>query len=134
MLIVTACVAVICSVVFRTPDWIGHLALLFVILLIPAILATLLVYGNRGQRTFSIGALFPSGFMLLTALGFCDIQMVDFDDMLPISNVHNYRLSVVLFLLFGALNGYLCVLTRRWIEKGRETEKGETPTDTEFRA
>ncbi|MCX7429234.1 MAG: hypothetical protein NTW96_26855 [Planctomycetia bacterium] len=134
MLILTAVVAVFCSVFFAMPAWAGDVAITFLVFLIPSILVTLLIYGNRDQRTFSIGALFPSGLTLLVAFGICDLKIADFHGLLPFSINHDGKLSVVLFWGVGALNGYLCVLTRRWIEKGRETEKGKTPTGTEFRA
>lgn len=134
MLVFTAIVAALCSILFAMPDWAADLFLFFLALFIPAILVTLLVYGNRNQRAFGVGALIPSGFLLLVALGICTVRVPDFDTLLPSSANYHGRLTVVLFWMLGGLNGYLCVLTRRWIEKGRETEKGVTPADSDPRA
>jgi hypothetical protein len=129
MLILTAIVAVLCSILFAMPDWAADLFLFFLAMFIPAILVTLLVYGTRNQRTFGVGALFPTGFLLLVALNICTVRVPDFDTFLPSSANYHGRLTVALFWMLGALNGYLCVLTRRWIEKHRETEEDGKPTE-----
>jgi hypothetical protein len=120
MLIFTAVVAVLCSVLFTMPEWAAELIFFWLVCIVPAILVTLLIYGDRDQRTFGVGALFPSGFGFLAGLGITSVNLPN----LPVWLSVNGRLEIVLFWLFGALNGYLCVLTRRWIEKRREKEKG----------
>ena len=124
MLIFTAIVAVVCSVLFAMPDWMRNLVLLFATFMIPGILVTLLVYGNRDQRTFSIGALFPSGFVMLAMFGISGIPpLVFFDD----------RRAMATFWLVAALNGYLCIVTRRRIEKRRKAEESRPSAGTDSR-
>jgi hypothetical protein len=64
LLIAMAAVAVGCSVV-SMPPIVAVPILLFCMISLPAVLTTMLVYGTTRQRTFSIGALFPAGFVAL---------------------------------------------------------------------
>jgi hypothetical protein len=110
MLILTAVVAVLCSVFFAMPDWAGEMVIVFLACLVPSILVIVLTDGNRNQRAFGIGALFPSGFSLLWVFG-------EFHD------TYGLRFTVVLLWALAILDGYLCVLTRRWMEKRHRTDK-----------
>jgi hypothetical protein len=56
--------AVGCALLFSTPNYIAVPALLFVVVVLPALLTAGVIFGGRGLRAFCIGALFPTGLML----------------------------------------------------------------------
>ena len=66
LLVVTAVAAVLCALLTAGSPvvrWFAGLAILF---LLPMLCTVMLVYGRGYQRTFAIGAIFPSGLWFLT--------------------------------------------------------------------
>ena len=81
---------------------------------LPAVLTTVIIYGRSYQRTFCIGAMFPSGIFLL---------MVPYGSMGLFSFGANgpddfwFRLVVFGFWVFCVVLGGVCVGVRRLVEK-----------------
>ena len=65
LLVATAVVAVTCSLFFSMPNGVATPALILITLALPCVFTTIAIYGRGYQRTFSIGALFPAGAMLV---------------------------------------------------------------------
>ena len=65
LLIIMVLVAVSCSLFFTIPNVPATFALLAISLALPAVFCTVLIYGRGYRRTFCLGALFPSGAMLV---------------------------------------------------------------------
>lgn len=65
MFLITAMVAVSCSLFFQMPNVVATPLLVLFMLVLPAVLTTVLVYGRGYQRAFCLGALFPAGTMLV---------------------------------------------------------------------
>lgn len=61
----TAVVAVACSLFFSMPPAVATPALAIIAMALPCVFTTVAIYGRGYQRTFSIGALFPAGVMLV---------------------------------------------------------------------
>jgi hypothetical protein len=62
---ITTVTAVICAILFPMPAVIAIPLILLITVALPAVLTTVIIYGGSYQRTFCIGAMFPSGIFLL---------------------------------------------------------------------
>ncbi len=65
MLALTALVAVASSLMFRLPSSVATPLLALLTIALPVVLTAVVIYGRGYWRTFCIGALFPSGAMLV---------------------------------------------------------------------
>lgn len=65
LLVLTTVLAVACSALFAAPARMQVLSALFLVTCWPAILTIILIYGRGYARTFSVGALFPAGLVLV---------------------------------------------------------------------
>ncbi len=66
---VTTVTAIAFSLLFRVPAVVAIPVMLFIsAALLPAMWTTVIIYGRGYQRTFSIGAMFPAGILMLLAL------------------------------------------------------------------
>jgi len=128
MLGMTAVVAVVCTLFFSMPPEIATPVMIVIMVTLPAVLTTVLVYGRGYQRTFCLGAIFPAGIMLLcTSL------------MLMIHSISAYQNSVATWqefserigpyykpyvaLTFGTALavGAICVVVRWIVDRGERT-------------
>jgi len=114
LLILTAAVAVGCSVVFGLPDWAAGLLFLFLALTLPPVLLVVLRHGNPDQKAFALGALFPACAMLFSLVTSARMW-VPWNDLELESTVR----FVLLLIWFGGGGGIgaLCVFVRRWLER-----------------
>jgi hypothetical protein len=124
MLILTVLVAVSCSLFFSMPNKPGTIALMVITLALPAVFATVLIYGRGYRRTFCLGALFPSGVMMV-----CTSLMVMIHAISAYQNTVDtwtqfadkvgpyYRPFVGLAWVSSILIGLLCVLIRLLTER-----------------
>ncbi|MBN2216262.1 MAG: hypothetical protein JW719_02685 [Pirellulales bacterium] len=116
MLILTAVVAVICSVLFAMPGWLAWIILGFTFLTIPGVFISILTYGTPYQKTFAIGAMSPFAFLCLTYhVAFYGLFANGLEDSIA-------RLLVGLLILACAVSGFVTVLVRFWLE-GRNRRK-----------
>jgi hypothetical protein len=67
-LALTAMAGVAAAVLFAVPKYYAFPIIIFLTIALPPLLATVLVYGNRWQRSFCLGAIFPAGIMLWCTL------------------------------------------------------------------
>jgi hypothetical protein len=79
LLVVTAAVAVALSIIVSSPDWIAVPMLMLLAIAVPALLTSVLVYGSGYQRTFCLGALFPTGIALYATGWAMGLALVDGD-------------------------------------------------------
>ncbi len=71
-------IAVICAITFAVPNPIVRgVMILFVTMLLPGLLATIIVCGTDRQRVFSIGALIPSGVALMSLATMAGMRMFE---------------------------------------------------------
>ncbi len=114
--------AVGCALVFQVPDVVAvPFALLVTVALVP-VLITVMIYGSSYQRTFSIGAISPPA-LLLASLAFAAIILSP--SVLLGANMELYvgksywefRAMIGLLWVSTPLMGFLCMATRRLVEK-----------------
>jgi len=65
MFVVTTAAAIGLSLLVASPDWLTVLLFVLLALAIPMVLTVALIYGRGRLRTFSIGALFPAGALVV---------------------------------------------------------------------
>ncbi len=66
LLLVVLLAAIAFAVLFSTPTWIAVPAAFALTIAVPALLTVRIIYGDRHQRAFYIGAIFPCGTLLFT--------------------------------------------------------------------
>ena len=121
MLWLTLVVALACSLFFSIPAVAGLPLLLAFSMVLPAVLATIAIYGRGYQRTFCIGAMFPAGVLLFT-LGFLHILILDGPASGFIRFTDDARWLGLRVIVGGSwglslLAGLICVGVRRLVEK-----------------
>ena len=127
MFLLTAVVAVACSVLFVLPLIVAVPVLLLLVIAVPAVLTTKVVYGTGYQRTFCIGALFPAGVVLFATAWFPGLWLAnvpptprslsDFADWTGKIGDY-YRCLVGMSWVLSVVVGSLCVAVR-WLGEKR---------------
>jgi hypothetical protein len=106
--------AIVCAVVFRMPGEFAIPLILLIGVALPAVLTTVIIYGRSYQRTFCIGAMFPSAFFLFMVpyggMGMFPWGSPSGDDIV-------FRMVVCGFWASSLLIGGVCVGVRRLVEK-----------------
>ena len=64
---ITAATAILCALWFIIGEFAIPIMLFISVAVLPAVWTTLIIYGRGYQRTFGIGAMFPSGFLMFSA-------------------------------------------------------------------
>lgn len=126
----TVCVAVACSVLFAMPDQASVAVIVVISVLLPALLTTGAIHGGTYQRTFCIGALFPTAFMLLTftLFSYYWLPMVLGRNIVPLGGPEQeanlafwFRVHAGASWAMSIIVGLLCLALRRLTEKGGKT-------------
>ena len=108
------------AVLFATPPAVVLPELLIVSFILPALLATVVIYGKSYARTFCIGALFPAGALWLYCAMWI-MTMVPVPESMNSSDVaRGLRWSVVEALSAAVLSGLLCMALRWSTAGGRQ--------------
>jgi hypothetical protein len=111
---ITTATAIACAVLFPMPTVVAVPLILLISVALPAVLTTVIIYGRSYQRTFCIGALFPSGiFLLMVPYG----GMTPFRFGSPGGEDFWFRIVVCGFWVSSLLIGGVCVGVRRLVEK-----------------
>jgi Ca2+/Na+ antiporter len=117
---VTTGTAIICAVSFPMPAVIAMPLMLLISVALPAVLTTVIIYGRSYQRTFCIGAMFPSCIFLLMipygSMGLFRFGLNGEDDFW-------LRLVVFGFWVFCVVVGLVCMGVRRLVEKRPDSRK-----------
>ncbi len=125
MLGMTAVVAVVCTLFFSIPPVVATPLMIVLMVTLPAVLTTVLVYGRGYQRTFCLGAIFPAGIMLL-----CTSLMLMIHSISAYQNSvatwegfaervgPYYRPYVALTLGAALAVGLICVVVRWIVDRG----------------
>ena len=112
--------AIVCAVLFPMPLVVAIPLILFISVALPAVLTTVIIYGHSYQRTFCIGAMFPSGVFLLMipygSMGLFRFGLNGEDDFW-------LRLVVFGFWVFCVVVGLVCMGVRRLVEKRPDSRK-----------
>jgi hypothetical protein len=129
MAVITAA-AVVCSLFVSMPNVYSTPALVFISIGLPAVLATVAVYGRGYKQTFCLGALFPAGTMLVCTSFMIFIHVVSaFQNEIKgvmefIDKVGPYYRPFVGFTWGSCLIiGVLCMIVRRLAEDRIEAPK-----------
>ena len=114
MLWATLVTAIACAVLFPMPAVVAIPLILLISVALPAMLTTVVIYGRGYQRTFCIGAMFPSAFFLFMVpyggMGMFPWGSPSGDDIV-------FRMVVCGFWASSLLIGGVCVGVRRLVEK-----------------
>ena len=118
---ITTATAVVFALLFRTPAVVAIPLILFInVALLPAVWTTVIVYGRGYQRTFCIGAIFPSTILLLLALfTVLDHGTAFYRWNSPWNSPEEdfwFRIVVFTFWLSSLLVGLVCMGVRRLVE------------------
>jgi hypothetical protein len=138
LLVVTIATALGLTVVFSLPSTVAVPVMICLTVAIPALLTAVLVYGSGYERTFCIGALFPTclllyvtgwlfGLALLEPPGVGDLD--DFDEWLQLFDEIGspYRVYAGFAWLMGVIVGTLTVCVRWGLEaRARREKEGDT--------
>jgi len=121
MLWITTGTAIVCALSFTIPGEIAIPIMLFISVgVLPAVWTTVIVYGRGYQRTFGIGAMFPSGILLL---------MVPFGRLEPFrwgamgNEEFLIRILMLGFWVASLLVGVVCMGVRRLVERRHPSRK-----------
>jgi hypothetical protein len=113
---ITTATAVVCAVVFRMPIEFAIPLIVFISVALPAVLTTVIIYGRSYQRTFCIGAMFPSVLLPLIILS-GGMNVTLFHPNLNEYEAFPFRMTVCAFWASSLLIGGLCVGVRRLVER-----------------
>ncbi len=108
LFLLTALVAVLCSVVFAMPSWAAVPLMLLLILALPGVLVVLLAHGGPNHRAFAIGAIFPGCVVFL--MGAFIIMSTFSGRMSEVVVDDDTGLTVRIVLLGGLFTTMLCGL------------------------
>ncbi len=124
---ITTATAIVFAVTFRVPAVVAIPLMLFMsAALLPAVWTTIIVYGRSYQRTFSIGAMFPSGMLMFFAFFATLDRGMSFyrwNSPLPSEDDFWFRIVMFGFWLSSVLVGLACVGIRWLVEKRPATRK-----------
>ena len=130
---VTTLVAITFSLLFASPGWIRALGCVCLVTALPLLLTLMLIHGSSYARTFSLGALFPSGVYLLAitfTLGYLTlilimdepgVQFVDFEEF-----GHWPAFFLALDLVLSVVFGLVAVSIRWWVESPQPRQQPTT--------
>lgn len=115
---ITTATAVVCAVVFRMPVEFAIPAIVFICVALPAVLTTVIIYGRSYQRTFCIGAMFPTGSLLL-AMTMSPFMLVNPNSMGGFQAYTDFeaRMVACAFWVSSLVLGGICVGVRRLVER-----------------
>jgi Na+-translocating ferredoxin:NAD+ oxidoreductase RnfE subunit len=118
---ITTVTGIVCALSFTIPGEIAIPIMLFISVgVLPAVWTTVIVYGRGYQRTFGIGALFPSSVLLL---------MVPFGRLEPFrwggmrGEEALIRMLMLGFWVASLLVGVVCIGVRKFLEKLNPSRK-----------
>ena len=113
---ITTLTAIACALSFTIPaDFAIPIMMFISVAILPAVWATVIIYGRGYQRTFGIGAIFPSG-TLLFSMSFARFGL--FNGMGGMGREEFFiRLLLLGFWLTSILVGVVCMGVRRFVEK-----------------
>jgi len=122
LIVLMTLVAVFCASALSKPDWLSMVLAACFTFFLPMGFTVGVVYGRGYQRTFCIGALFPSGIVVLQGFGFIGLRLYR-----PFSGGADFggeeRLWVWVFLVavcaVSAVFGLLAIGLRWTIESSR---------------
>lgn len=122
---ITTATAIVFAVSFRVPAVVAIPLMLFVsVALLPAMWTTVIVYGCGYQRTFSIGAMFPSGMLMVFAFfATLDRGMSFYRWNSPSEDDFWFRIVMFGFWLSSVVVGLTCMGIRWLVEKNPDTRK-----------
>jgi len=136
LLLVTLATAVALGILVSTPSGIAVPVMICLTIAIPALLTVVVVYGSGYQRTFCIGALFPTCTALYVTgwfLGLVQLELTDnspriVDDWLELCEGMGsvYRVYTANAWLLAILIGAAAVGVRRQLESRARREEHET--------
>jgi len=128
--VVMTLAAVGCALVLRIPDIVAIPVVLFLTVALMPVMITVMIYGSSYQRTFAIGAIFPPGLLLLTVLPITQLFADFWPDWARGPDSVRFRVTIGGFWIASVAMGFLCVATRRLVEK--RPGKQATPAGTPF--
>lgn len=118
---VTTATAIVCSLLFRIPADFSIPIMLFIsVAVLPAVWTTVIIYGRGYQRTFGIGAMFPSGFFLLS-IAFDRLDLFRREGLPP--DEFWGRILMLGLWLSCLLVGVACMGVRRLVEKRQPSRR-----------
>ena len=122
---ITTVTAIMFAVSFRVPAVVAIPLMLFIsVALLPAVWTTVIVYGRGYQRSFSIGAVFPSGVLMFFAFfATLDRGMSFYRWNSRSEEDFWFRVVVFGFWLSSLLVGVVCMGVRRLVEKRPASRK-----------
>jgi uncharacterized membrane protein len=114
--IVTA-IAVLLAVLIAMPEIIAFPILMMFAVAFPTVLLAGVLYAKGETRTFAIGGLFAVvalWFLFLGQIGRIDSVLFGYS---ALRKALGFGISMVLLVIMSCLNGWLCVVARRWFER-----------------
>ncbi|MBN1911453.1 MAG: hypothetical protein JW818_17050 [Pirellulales bacterium] len=118
MFVLTTVVAGCFSLILGTPDWLIGPLFWMTAIIIPPVLLTLMIWGNPDQRAFGLGAIFPSGYLLLSILGLAPRHHELLTQWFGWHLSWDARsLSWSVVWLIAAASGWICVVVRRRLHR-----------------
>ena len=124
MFVLTTVVAGCFSLALGTPDWLIGPLFWAAAIIVPPVLLTLMIWGNPDQRAFGLGAIFPSGYLLLSIIGLVPRHHEILSEWFGWHlswDARSLSWSIVWFL--AAVSGTLCVVVRRRLDRSRSVPK-----------
>ena len=127
LLLVTAGTAMALAILVSFPDPIAVPVLICLTITIPAILCVVAIYGSGYQRTFCIGALFPTGTMLYATGWLMGLSLIEAPSVSDLNTLKQwlaffdevgvpYRVYVGAAWLLAMVIGAMAVVLRRHLE------------------
>jgi hypothetical protein len=138
LLVLTALVALCCGLLFAAPGWVAALTMFAMLMTLPAVWLTGMIYGPGYVRTFCTAALVPAGAILLgsglfagyvvLALGLGEMDWGDFS----VLDEAGWPYGVVASVYVGLslLAGTLAIVVRWMIEPPRRRSRRAPPPST----
>jgi hypothetical protein len=118
---ITTATAIVCALSFTIPaDFAIPIMLFISFAVLPAVWTTVIIYGCGYQRTFGIGAVFPSGILVLM-IPFGRLGPFGFGGMGREEFV--IRLLMLGFWVSSLLVGVVCMGVRRLVERRQPPRK-----------
>ena len=139
MFIVTTVVAVLCSGLFAAPGWARLLTVACWAIALPAVMATVTIYGRGYLRSFGIGGLFAmgpllfwdliAGYYILVVFG----SLSDWSSLTDLDKDDGFRyvpgIFVACYTAFSILLGLVVVGVRWMIESSQRPQPPQTNCD-----
>ncbi len=124
--------SVLCAVLFSAPAFIAFLVFAAILLFLPPVSISLIVYGSGHARAFGIGSLAAASplYMSMSYLGMYVVAIVFDSDMLSsLGGSELYvRLAIGGFIMLVFTGGVIAVVMRKLLQP--KTVETETPPET----